>query len=180
MNRLELLEEMHDMAIHNKYCYSEDMLMNTPKEEYIDEWNKENEKLELIQELINEEKANNFQLYTSVYNLKNEIGISHDMELAYLKDERKGISCYLMADEVNEENIEYILVFTLHKKDEFEDEFENIYTKDISKEKFSNRETLKDEMKKELDIFGKFIELDRKTDRFYSKYYEDIETEELE
>lgn len=102
------------------------------------------------------------------------------MELAYLKDERKGISCYLMADEVNEENIEYILVFTLHKKDEFEDEFENIYTKDISKEKFSNRETLKDEMKKELDIFGKFIELDRKTDRFYSKYYEDIETEELE
>ena len=47
LNRLELLEEMHDMAIHNKYCYSEDMLMNTPKEEYIDEWNKENEKLEL-------------------------------------------------------------------------------------------------------------------------------------
>ncbi len=57
MNRLELLEEMHDMAIHNKYCYSKDILMNTPKEEYIDEWNKENEKLELIQELINEEKA---------------------------------------------------------------------------------------------------------------------------
>ena len=83
LNRLELLEEMHDMAIHNKYCYSKDMLMNTPKKEYIDEWNKENEKLELIQELINEEKANNFQLYTSVYNLKNEIGISHDMELAY-------------------------------------------------------------------------------------------------
>ena len=51
---------------------------------------------------------------------------------------------------------------------------------DESREKFSNRETLKDEMKKELDIFGKFIELDKKTDRFYSKYYEDMETEEFE
>ena len=61
-----------------------------------------------------------------------------------------------MADEVDAKNIEYILVFTLQKKDEFEDEVEYIYTKDRSKEKFSNRETLKNEMKKEVDMFGKF------------------------
>lgn len=56
MNRLELLQEIYEQVEHNKYCYSKDNLMNFPKDEYIRQWNQENEKLKILEEMIDEEK----------------------------------------------------------------------------------------------------------------------------
>ena len=56
LNRLELLEEFYKQIEHNKYCYSKDSLMEIPKEEFKEEWNTENEKLKILQEMIEEEK----------------------------------------------------------------------------------------------------------------------------
>lgn len=56
LNRYELLEELYNETSHNLYCYSEDALMTKPKIQYEEQWKKQLEKLELIQEMINEEK----------------------------------------------------------------------------------------------------------------------------
>jgi hypothetical protein len=181
LNRQELLQEFYDDISHNLYCYSADSLMTQSKSGYEMEWNKELEKLELIKELINEEKNNKFHLYTSIFNLKNNREERCHIDLAYLEDREKGISCYLTADGIGkDEKPEYMLVLSLHKKDSFDDEIENIYTRDISENAFKDRETLKNEMQYALDIFEKFIETDKKTNRFYSKFYEEEETEEFE
>ena len=182
MDRLELLQEMYNMATHNLLCYSENYLMDKPKENYKEEWNTEQEKLDILKEMIEEEKNNNFHIYTSMYNLRNSKEKRHNKDLAYLENRSKQISCYLTADAVDEENSsdEYMLVFNLHKKGAFDDEYENIYTRDISKNAFANRETLRKEMQYALDIFEGFIEADKKANRFYSKFYEDEEIEELE
>lgn len=179
MNRYELLKELYDETSHNLYCYSEDALMTKPKMEYEKQWKEQLEKLELIQEMINEETNNNFHVYTSMYNLRNETDIKYHSDLVCLENRDKGISCYLTADEENGK-VDYYLVLSLHKKDEFEDEYENIYTRDIQKDSFTDRETLKNEMQYALDVFEKFIEEDKKSNKFYNKYYEDEEIEEFE
>lgn len=180
MSRIEYLEELYQQTIHNLYCYSDDCFMEKPKAEYKDEWNKELEKLELIEELIDEEKNNKFHLYTSMFNLRNNKEERCHIDLAYLEDREKSISCYLSIDGFEEEKKpEYMLVLSLHNKYDF-DEFENIYTKTVSPKAFFARETLKKEMQEALDEFNKFIEEDKKTNRFYSKYYEKNKQDNIE
>lgn len=169
LNRLGVLEELKTMSYHNKYCYSTDQLMTIPKPEYEEEWHKENERIEIIEELIEEEKAENFKLYTSMYNLRNEIQIRLHTALAYLENRDKGISCYLTAIGIDEyRKFKYSLVLRKHKKHNFDNEYEKVVNRNISKEAFVNRETLKNEMQEALNALEKFT----------SKYYE--ETEELE
>ncbi len=57
----------------------------------------------------------------------------------------------------------------------FDEEFDNITVKDISKEFFKDRLLLKKEMEKQLKEFYKDI----KKDQFYSKYYDNEKEEEL-
>lgn len=56
MNRLELLQEMYNMATHNLLCYSENHLMTKPKVEFAKEWKKEEEKVNLLEKMMEEEK----------------------------------------------------------------------------------------------------------------------------
>lgn len=56
MNRLQLFKEMYEMSTHNLLCYSKDYLMTKPKPQYIKEWKKEHEKVELLKGIIAEEK----------------------------------------------------------------------------------------------------------------------------
>ena len=58
MDKLELFNEMYEMTEHNLFCYSENSLMTKPKNKFIKEWNREKEKLELLKEIIEEEKQN--------------------------------------------------------------------------------------------------------------------------
>ena len=56
MTRMQLFKEMYELSCHNLLCYSQDYLMSKPKSGYNKQWNKENEKVKLLQELISEEK----------------------------------------------------------------------------------------------------------------------------
>ena len=56
MTRMQLFKEMYELSCHNLICYSQNYLMNKPKSGYVKQWNKENEKVKLLQELISEEK----------------------------------------------------------------------------------------------------------------------------
>ena len=58
LDKLELFNEMYEMTEHNLFCYSENSLMTKPKSQFIKEWNREKEKLELLKEIIEEEKQN--------------------------------------------------------------------------------------------------------------------------
>lgn len=182
MNRYELLKELYGATTHNLYCYSEDYLMSRAKVGCEEQWHKEKEKLELIEELIEEEKSQKFHLYTSIYNLSNDREGRVNHELAYLEDRENCISCCLnLVERADEKNIpEYELVFNLHKKGDFDNEYESIYSRDIKKDAFINREALKNEMKKGLEEFKEFIAIDKSKKKFFEKYYETDETEEFE
>ena len=181
MNRYELLDELYKETQHNLYCYSVNSLMEQPKDGYEEQWHNEQEKLELINELIQEEKSQKFHLYTSMYNLINgrEKRINH--ELAYLEDRTNGVSCYIaLIERPYNEVPKYEMIFNLHKKDAFDSEYETIYSKGIEEDIFTNRENLKKAMADGLEDFKNFIELDKKTYKSYRQYYEEEEIQELE
>lgn len=181
MNRLDLLKEVKDCLYNNLFCYSSDYLMNKAKSGYENRWEETQEKLELIEELIEEEKKQKFHLYTSLYNLNNdkENRINHD--LAYLEERENGVSCFMtLREKIDGQNPEYELIFNIHKKDAFDDEYENVYCKDIDKEAFKDRETLKNTMQEGLESFKKFIEIDKNKNRIFNKFYEQEEIQELE
>lgn len=56
LTRLQLFQEMYNMATHNLLCYSKNYLMTEPKEQYIKQWEVENEKVNLLKEIIKEEE----------------------------------------------------------------------------------------------------------------------------
>ena len=56
MNKIDLLTEFKDMLNHNLFFYLSDYLMNTPKKQYVKEWEKTQEKIKLVDELIEQEE----------------------------------------------------------------------------------------------------------------------------
>ena len=56
MNKIELLEEMYEMAVHNWICYSKNLTLAEAKKGYEREWEESKEKIELLQEMIEEQK----------------------------------------------------------------------------------------------------------------------------
>lgn len=56
MNRLQLFKEMYEISTHNLLCYSKDYLRVKPKPQFIKEWKREHEKVELLKGIIAEEK----------------------------------------------------------------------------------------------------------------------------
>ena len=44
------------MLNHNLLCYSSDYLMNIPKKQYVKEWKETQEKIKLVDELIEQEE----------------------------------------------------------------------------------------------------------------------------
>lgn len=56
LTRLELFKEIYDMELYNALCYSKDFLMTEPKEQYVAQWKKVKEKVQLLNEIIEEEK----------------------------------------------------------------------------------------------------------------------------
>lgn len=182
MNRLNFLEEVKQMIYHNKLCYTADTFMNIPKPEYEEEFHKENERLEIITELIEEAKAKDFILNTTMYNIKNNREKIEGKHLACLMDRKNGLSCYLTLQEDSIKNtIQYILKFNIHKKNNFEEEFETIsYCREMDKAGLKDKETLQNKMKEELKAVKDIIDRDKSGKRHFAKYYEDEETEEFE
>lgn len=56
LKRIQLFKEFYEQSVHNLLCYSQDIYMKKPKEKYVDDWEKERQKVNLLKELIAEEK----------------------------------------------------------------------------------------------------------------------------
>ena len=56
LKRMQLFKEFYEQSVHNLLCYSQDIYMKKPKEKYVDDWKKERQKVNLLKELIAEEK----------------------------------------------------------------------------------------------------------------------------
>lgn len=173
MNRSEYLEELRDQEIYNLIRYSKDRLGEKPKEEYIKEWQNQKEKIELIDDLLEEDKEpKKFKLYTTIYNIYNNLSNKIGATLAMLNDFERGISAYLTLRRSGS-NFYYELVYSIHNKKKYDEEYENVATQKINKEVCVSKEKLKDAMSKCLEGFAKFIENDKKTGRRYERYYEE-------
>lgn len=57
MTRIELLKEMKEFSMNNIRCYSDSLLRNQPNERFRKEWTKEQERIKIIDEMIEEEKT---------------------------------------------------------------------------------------------------------------------------
>lgn len=53
-NRYTVLADTLDMANHNLMCYSTNLLMDTPKPEYADQWHKEHNRVIVLEQMIKE------------------------------------------------------------------------------------------------------------------------------
>ena len=56
MNKFEVLKEYKEMLTHNLLAYSSDYLMNKPKKQYVKEWEENQEKISLIEEIMEDNK----------------------------------------------------------------------------------------------------------------------------
>ena len=56
MNKVELLEEMYEMEVHNWICYSKDLSLTEAKKGFSKECEK-SKKIGLLQEMIDEQKS---------------------------------------------------------------------------------------------------------------------------
>lgn len=56
MTRLEFLQDIENMVNHNLLCYSKNYLMTEPKEQYKEQWQREQEKSKIVNQMIKEEK----------------------------------------------------------------------------------------------------------------------------
>ena len=57
LNKIELLEEMYEMEVHNWICYSKDLSLTEAKKGFSKEWEKSKKKIGLLQEMIDEQKS---------------------------------------------------------------------------------------------------------------------------
>lgn len=73
MNRIDLLKEFEGSLYHNLLCYSENYLMDKPKEMFVKEWEETKEKIGLLKELINQEEQERGSVFYMVKDEKNGI-----------------------------------------------------------------------------------------------------------
>ena len=57
MNKIELLKEMYEMAVHNWICYSKNLSLNEAQKGYSKEWEESKERIVLVQEMIEEQRC---------------------------------------------------------------------------------------------------------------------------
>lgn len=58
MNKIDLLKEFEGTLYHNLSCYSENHLLNKPKEKFIKEWQETKEKIDLLKEIMKDVQQN--------------------------------------------------------------------------------------------------------------------------
>ena len=76
MNKIELLEEMYEMAVHNWICYSKNLSLNEAQKGYSKEWEESKERIVLVQEMIEEQRCKDKvklvqNQISEIYNYKN-------------------------------------------------------------------------------------------------------------
>lgn len=98
MNKIDLLKEFKDMLNHNLLCYSSNGLMTKPKQQYIKEWELTQEKIGLIEEIMEDVKKykkediwylvrnDEFDVLGSFYTLNEAIAFSEKKKKEYMSN----------------------------------------------------------------------------------------------
>lgn len=98
LNKFDLLKEFMDMLNHNLWCYSSDALMNKPKQQYIKEWELTQEKIGLLEEIMEDVKKykkedvwylvrnDKFDVLGSFYTLNEAIAFSEKKKREYISN----------------------------------------------------------------------------------------------
>lgn len=129
MNKFELLKEFEDMLCHNLLCYSANYLMNKPKKQYVKEWEETQEKISLVEEMMEYEKQKEgsdgmaftkdqiMKMYPNVqYQVKNSNGglLAGTVELEDAKKYAEKYKKEYLQDSLNNK----LEVFVLNKRGE--------------------------------------------------------------
>lgn len=56
MNKIELLKQIKELSMNNIRCYSDSLLKNQPNERFKEQWKAEQERIKIIEEIIEDEK----------------------------------------------------------------------------------------------------------------------------
>lgn len=98
MNKIDLLKEIMDMFNHNLLCYSSNTLMTKPKQQYIKEWELTQEKISLLEEIIEDVKKyrkedvwylvrnDEFDILGSFYTLNEAIAFAEKKKKEYMSN----------------------------------------------------------------------------------------------
>lgn len=168
MNRLQLFQEMYEMASHNLLCYSQNYLMTKPKLEYVEEWKNEKEKIDLLSEMIKEEKQkeqkNNFNKdlqFKSFMDLNKmkELGkLELGTKLVSLEDRKNGFSILVEVGEGTKEGKDYLLYFLVHDKKDFDNSYRDIWCASFDLDKYKSFDTLNKRLEKYLKQMKIYLE----------------------
>lgn len=73
MNKIDLLKEFEGTLYNNLLCYSENYLMDKPKEKFAKEWEETKEKISMLKEIIEQEEQSEKEVFYIVKDEKNGI-----------------------------------------------------------------------------------------------------------
>lgn len=98
MNKIDLLKEFKDMLNHNLLCYSSSGLMNKPSKKYVKEWELTQEKIGLLEEIMEDVKKykkedvwylvrnDEFDVLGSFYTLNEAIALAEKKKREYMSN----------------------------------------------------------------------------------------------
>lgn len=98
MNKIDVLKEFEDTLYHNLLCYSENYLMDKPKEKFVKEWEETKEKIDLVKEIMKDVQRNmqedvwylvrneELDVLGSFYTLNQAISFAEKKKKEYMKN----------------------------------------------------------------------------------------------
>lgn len=132
MNKFDLLKEFKDMLNHNLLCYSSNGLMNKPSKKYVKEWELTQEKISLLEEIMEDVKKykqedvwylvrnDEYRVLGSFYTLNEAISFAEKKKKEYMRNyERTKVWV-----EIDGESNEIYVARGYEKEDEEEEEYE--------------------------------------------------------
>ena len=91
MNKFEVLKEYKEMLYHNLLSYSSDYMMNKPKKQYVKEWEETQEKISLVEEMMEDNKERVKEEVRSISFSKDQILRMYPNMQYYVKNSNGGL-----------------------------------------------------------------------------------------
>ena len=91
MNKFEVLKEYKEMLCHDLLSYSSDYLMNKPQKQYVKEWEETQEKISLVEEMMEDNKERVKEEVRSISFSKDKILRMYPNMQYYVKNSNGGL-----------------------------------------------------------------------------------------
>lgn len=91
MNKFEVLKEYKEMLTHNLFAYSSDYLMYKPKKQYVKEWEETQEKISLVEEMMEDNKQRIKKEVSAISFSKDQILNMYPNMQYYVKNSNGGL-----------------------------------------------------------------------------------------